>query len=323
MRFGGGLAQAAIAAVVDSPRIYPVVARKSASADTGVPQHVASSSSAASSTRLAPERIFFCHGFFTVIVAQSCEQAIPAVREHISALAGFMQGYGTTLRVYATLGSMRDNTKCQLCYPGVEILDFDPRTLLQKHGFDEQNIQATRDMSNQQQSDIYRLALAKETQSTYVDTDVLFLALSGETFLKEHIVASLWRENARALEVTNSAFCLPPRRLQRMLSNVKDSIRDSVTFNATLFSDMLFLRTFLNSEPVRVLSQNHPELERPSDIAVKVGEHNYPLLHLTPEIRKRAKADQDGRYLPYVKRVLNALNLTRHRPASPTRPDCR
>lgn len=238
---------------------------------------------------------------------ESCQTlfARPQLREQLALLSAQMVEMKSKLTVFATRSAAeRSDARCQICYPNVEVVDFDPEALLARSNFDQRlrdivrlwpnTVEAGRPLqafaATKRRADLYRLSLAYETNLSYVDTDIVFLNRRAETFLEEYTSASIWARDQASLEVTNSAFCLGPAHLQRMMKfarvriAAKDGGKDGKYFYTEL-GPSLFQHTLLNAPPVRLLSQNHPLNWDLDLIDMQHLEYGHPMLHLTTAIR--------------------------------------
>uniref|UniRef100_A0A7S4T421 Nucleotide-diphospho-sugar transferase domain-containing protein n=1 Tax=Alexandrium monilatum TaxID=311494 RepID=A0A7S4T421_9DINO len=265
---------------------------------------------------------FRCGGFFTVLATEwehdeTCAEAFANHLPRLKVLSAQMVDFGTRLIVFTTrLGGDRLDARCRPVLPGIEVADFNSSALLARHGFSQSLVSVIRtwrfQARKQLRADIFRLCLAWETGLSYVDTDILFLAPTPDPFLEEYVAAIVWASSQASLEITNAAFCLGPRVLDRMIAGVRDTIerkgRDQEYFYTELGSH-IFQRSVLNNGRIRVLSHNHPEHWDTPRLAAQYRDYGHLQLHLTGAIRQfSADKGREG-YAALVQRVRRDLDL--------------
>lgn len=122
-------------------------------------------------------------------------------------------------------------------YSNLKMVQFDPPSLLRRHGFSEQLIHwmdrwgASKDVTKRELltrwSDIFRILLAKDHRLAYADLDLIHLSNHSRVYLSlPNIAVPIWAEGKGALEIQNSGFCLTPAQLDVMIHMTKQRIQE-------------------------------------------------------------------------------------------------
>merc|ERR1712107_445143 len=206
--------------------------------------------------------------------------------------------------------------RCNFNLPAIEVVDFNSSQLLERRGFSPSVVSKIRrwkkSASEKRRADIIRLCIAEETQKSYVDTDILFLASNADDFLGEYVGACMWNDKSAVVEMSNSAFCLRPTRLRWLLELAMVFVEKGTEadyFYTFFGSHLLQNNAVLNAAPIRILSQNHPGRY---DLYTMVGEarvYGHKQLHLTGAIRGPFKSSGYS-YIWLVSKIREELGMS-------------
>lgn len=225
-----------------------------------------------------------CGAGFFALWPSDCTDKFAELDDRMRTLSAQMQAMNASLVLYTT-----GPGSCEFPYPGVSVQVFNATELLLQTGFAAAlPIMATWKKTRYTRiSDILRIGLALRSGRSYLDTDVTFLLLRSDPFLRAYAGAALWSNAKNALEITNAAFCLPRPVLLDMLAFQRSRVLSGPeTYFYTEMGPSMFHNVLLNRFPVTLYSQNHPAQPSLDAIARDVHQYGHTQLHLTGHVRK-------------------------------------
>lgn len=199
-----------------------------------------------------------------------------------------MAALNTTMSIYS---NFRDATeKCQFKgYNNLQMVYFDADELFAQHKLDDAyKIMKQWPGRPTRVADVMRLLVAKDTSKTYIDMDIVLMDMHKSHYMYPFAGAAIFRDNKNALEITNSAFCLPQPVLKRMIYFVDRRIRlGSSDYFYTELGPSMFHKVLLNQYPtVALYSQNHPAVADLDRLARESLIYAHRTLHLSGHVRK-------------------------------------
>lgn len=232
---------------------------------------------------LGPFDVTCAAGFFA-LWPSDCTDKFAELDDRMRTLSAQMQAMNASLMLFTTGAA-----SCEFPYPRVSVQVFNATELLLQTGFAPAlPIMATWKKTRYTRiSDILRIGLAARSGRSYLDTDVTFLLLRSEPFLRAYAGAALWSNAKNALEITNAAFCLPRPVLLDMLAFQRERVLSGP--EAYFYTEMgpsMFHNVLLNRFPIALYSQNHPAQPSLDAIARDVHQYGHTQLHLTGHVRK-------------------------------------
>eukprot|EP01041_Mallomonas_annulata_P007696 gene7696-15751_t len=172
-----------------------------------------------------------CDGFMVLMAGklpwkekENLSDSFLRLSDRIRILSHQMTTMNTTLTVYA---SDKIDINNSFKYPNVIIETFDSEDLLISYGFKDllPIMNQWHVKSYTRTSDILRILLAHKYKKTYIDTDIHILENDRHLFFKPFIGAAMWSDVKCAIELSNSAFCLPKNVLEDMITFIRNRIQ--------------------------------------------------------------------------------------------------
>ena len=255
-----------------------------------------------------------CDGFMVLLAgkypwksAERCTDSFIRLAERIRVLSFQMTSMNSTLTVFSTY---EKTESCDFKMPNVIVEQFNAKELLISYGFQDvlpiMNSWSLK--SYTRTSDILRILLAHKYKKVYLDTDVHVLNMTKSLFMQPFVGAAVWSDSKCALEISNSAFCLPLNVLQDMIEFIHRRIKlGNSMYQYTELGPSMFHKILLNKFSIPLYSQNHPAESSLDKLAdhIKLYHHNH--LHLTGKIRK---GNPDLTYLELIQSIRIKGDLT-------------
>ena len=121
-------------------------------------------------------------------------------------------------------------------YTHITMQQFDPQTLLLKHGFNATHIEYMKSWHSTvprirhaitRLSDVFRIVLQKEYGMSYLDLDIVLLMNDPRVYWQRPNVAMpIWKEEQGAMEIQNSAFCFSQSQLDFLITTIQQMMDD-------------------------------------------------------------------------------------------------
>lgn len=235
-----------------------------------------------------------CNDFFTVFTAgvgaaakESCLKPFKELSDRFEVWNDQMRSLNSTMYVYT---NFHDGHMCQFSgYPNLKMVNFDTDALFAKFNMTEAlaTMKAWPGRPTRV-ADVMRLLLAREYHRTYIDMDILLIDAHRSHYMHPFAGAAIFQDNKNALEITNSAFCLPSSILERMIAFVDRRIRlGSNNYFYTELGPSMFHKVLFNQYPaVSLFSQNHPAVADLDRLAREALIYNHRTIHLSGHVRK-------------------------------------
>jgi len=250
-----------------------------------------------------------CQGFFALWPVSDCVGEYDDLNEKMRVLSAQMEVMGANLTLF-----VNDLNKCVFAYPRISVQLFDMKQILRETGFEPTfEIMDTWTSDSHRftrLSDILRLGLALKHGMAYMDTDVSYLELKRELYEKAYVGAALWSNEKNAIEITNSAFCLPKRILKDMLAFQRSRIlKGGKHLFYTELGPSMFHNVLMNRfNNIYLYSQNHPVEGSLDEIARGIHLYGHKQLHLTGNIRDK-KSNRDMKFGELVNTIRRKSGL--------------
>lgn len=153
-----------------------------------------------------------CHDFFG-LWPSDCVDNYDSLVDKIKTISTQMVAMSANFTLMTT-----SPNKCTFKYPNINTLVFNTTEILLECGFESaiSKIDSWKKSRFTRMSDILRICLASKYRMAYMDTDVHYLHLNKTLFECTYAGAQMWGNYRNAIEITNSAFCLPPAILHDM-----------------------------------------------------------------------------------------------------------
>lgn len=237
-----------------------------------------------------------CSDFFTVFTAGvsaeaqkvSCSEPFKALSDRFEVWNEQMAAMNTTLAIYTNFHD--GSSVCHLSgYPNLQLVHFDEIELFVRHNLsDAYKVMKKWPGRPTRVADVMRLLIAHETHRTYIDMDIIFVDMHKAHFMYPFAGAAIFQDNKNAIELTNSAFCLPQVVLQRMVSFVDRRIRlGSQEYFYTELGPSMFHKVIFNQYPaIALYSQNNPAVADLDRLARETLIYSHRMLHLSGHVRK-------------------------------------
>jgi hypothetical protein len=224
-----------------------------------------------------------CNDFFAQWPSD-CVDKNKDLHEKLRVLSAQMVAMDSKLTLFVT-----DMKGCSFPYKNILVEKFNQTDLLIETGFEPAFPKMDTWVKTRYTriSDILRLGLAYKYKMSYIDTDITFLELKKQLYMKQYVGAALWSNKKNAIEITNGAFCLPQNILKDMMSYQKERIvNGDDTYFYTELGPSTFHNVLMNRHAVVLYSQNAPAERSLDEIARTVHKYGHKQLHLTGHVRK-------------------------------------
>jgi hypothetical protein len=234
---------------------------------------------------LAGNHVPVCQGFFSLWPERDCVDDYDDLNEKMRVLSAQMEVMNANLTLF-----VNDLNKCVFTFPRISVQLLDMKQILRETGFEPafeiMDTWTPHPHLFTRLSDILRLGLAFKHGMAYMDTDVSYLELKRELYEKAYVGAALWSNEKNAIEITNSAFCLPKKILQDMLAFQRTRIlKGGKRLFYTELGPSMFHNVLMNRHNVYLYSQNHPGEGSLDEIARGIHLYGHKQIHLTGNIR--------------------------------------
>jgi hypothetical protein len=114
-----------------------------------------------------------------------------------------------------------------------------------------------------------------------------FLDTNKQAYYVPFVGAAVWRDVENAIEITNSAFCLPKPALDRMMKFQQKRIeKGPAEYGYTELGPSMFHKILMNEFFVKLYSQNAPKQRQVSEMVQSINLYHHKFVHMTGAIRK-------------------------------------
>ncbi len=147
-----------------------------------------------------------CDGFMSVLAPrrpwkdenEPCIYTFYQQDENIALLSSQMKAMNASLTIYS---GYERHALCNFTYSNVHVEYFDAKALLIEYGFGDLIAKMSRwdYIGYTRASDILRILLALRYNKSYIDTDVHFLQLDRDLYMRSYVGAALWSEEKSAV----------------------------------------------------------------------------------------------------------------------------
>lgn len=218
---------------------------------------------------------------------------------------------GSHLHVFTTWNEQQlSESGCSLDqYDHISMVQFDPEELFKNRNFSSTSIQYMKGWggtpdSVTRLSDMMRLAIAATYGYAYTDTDMVYLSLNAEVFLKHpNMAAPVWNNEGAALELQNSGFCFSSVQLRLLISWVDRHIASKGDDQEYFYTEMgpsAFHNVVSRLGSLSIYTTCHPLKTSFQDIKEQHIKYQFVWLHLDGLIRRQIENDD---YVAFVRRI--------------------
>lgn len=173
-----------------------------------------------------------CKALFSLLVISRSETCISVFNNFINVFDAInlqMQWYNSIITIF--IAPVDNDVSNILCikheliqkYKFIKFIHFNHTELLMEFGFTEEALIAInswpylRRVDSLRKSDILRLCLASKYRSTYIELDILLLSQNINPYLMYFSSVILWKNDGFGIEFSNTAFCLHPYIINKIL----------------------------------------------------------------------------------------------------------
>jgi hypothetical protein len=173
-----------------------------------------------------------CKSLFSLLVISRSETCISVFNNFINVFDAInlqMQWYNTIITIF--IAPVDNDETNKLCikheliqkYKFIKFIHFNHTELLMEFDFTEEALIAInswpylRRVDSLRKSDILRLCLASKYRSTYIELDILLLSENINPYLMYFSSVILWKNDGFGIEFSNTAFCLHPYLINKIL----------------------------------------------------------------------------------------------------------
>lgn len=248
-----------------------------------------------------------CGGRFTLLVnwglSDSCAVTYRNKAEQLDVLNEQHKKWNTVLYVYT---SWPANENCTLeAYSSLKERRVNIKNMLNANGFLNSDISPLRRLKHTAISDVLRMVIMFETGLAYTDLDVIYTKPPSFYHHSAFVVAPVWHETGAAVEIQNSAMCLPRNACKTVLHWQRARVRkkggNRRAYSYTELGPVALQHTMQTFGSIRIFPTINPYEAKSAKIKAQVQSYGgFYVYHVCGAIRNHYK----GRYALLVNSLL-------------------